>query len=83
MYCIVFVTCPNEEATEKIAKVLLKEKLVACVNILQKIKSLYWWKDKIEESDEALMLIKAKSKLFNEIKKKIKENHPYEVPEII
>lgn len=83
MYCIIFVTCPSDKtAKKKIANILLKEKLVACINIIPKVKSLYWWKGKIEKSDEILMLIKSKIKLFDEIKEKIKKNHPYEVPEI-
>jgi periplasmic divalent cation tolerance protein len=83
VYCIVFVTCPNDKKAEKIANVLLKKKLVACVNITPKIKSLYWWENKIEKSNEVLMIIKTKSKLFKKVEKEIKKIHPYEVPEII
>lgn len=83
MYLTVFVTVPNEETGVKIAKKLLEKKLAACVNISKGIRSLYWWEDEIQDESEALLIIKTKFGLFNELEMLIKENHPYTVPEII
>jgi periplasmic divalent cation tolerance protein len=83
MYSIIFVTCPDDQIAENIANILLKKRLAACINITSKIKSLYWWKGKVEKSDEVLMIIKTKSKFFKKVEKEIKKVHPYEVPEII
>lgn len=83
MYCIVFVTCPNNKVANKIANILLKKKLAACINILPKIESMYWWEGKIEKSNESLMIIKTKSGLLKKVENEIKKIHPYEVPEVI
>jgi|YelNatPaOPRAMG01_1025707.scaffolds.fasta_scaffold00278_68 periplasmic divalent cation tolerance protein len=83
MYIIVFITCQNLEEARKIAKALLSKRLAACINILPQIESFYWWKNKIEESKEALLLIKSKTSLLNELINEVKLIHSYETPEII
>lgn len=80
---VVFVTVPNREIAEKIAKALIESRLAACVNIIDGLKSIYWWKGKIEEDDELLLIIKTRIEVFEELVLKIKELHPYTVPEII
>ncbi len=80
---VVFVTVPNKETAEKIAKALVEARLAACVNIVDGLKSIYWWKEKIEEDNELLLIIKTRIEVFEELVLKIKELHPYTVPEII
>lgn len=82
-YTILFVTCPNLKSAKKITRHLLKEKLVACVNILPVIKSEYWWKGKIESRSEVLMIVKTKINLYSQIEKEVKKLHHYTVPEMI
>lgn len=82
-FCIIEVTTKDEEEAKKIAEELLKHRLAACVNIIPKIISLYWWQGKIERDDEALMLIKTKKERTAEVIRKIKELHSYSVPAII
>ncbi|MBI2252509.1 MAG: divalent-cation tolerance protein CutA [Armatimonadetes bacterium] len=82
-YIIILVTASKEEEAKKIAAALLKVKLAACINLLNHVRSIYWWKNKIETSKEVLMIIKAEKTKFKSIMKKIKENHSYSVPEII
>jgi len=82
-YSVLFITCPNFKSAKKITRHLLKEKLVACVDILPVIKSEYWWKGKIESHPEVLMIVKTKSKLYKQIEKEVKKLHPYSVPEIL
>lgn len=83
MYITVFVTVPSMEVGKKIAGALLEDRLAACVNIHREITSMYWWKEKIQEEPESLLIIKTKLALFEALEKKVKENHPYEVPEVI
>lgn len=83
MYLIVLVTVPSEEVGVKIAKELLKEKLAACININKGVRSLYWWEDEIQDEQEALLIIKTKFGLFNELENTVRKNHPYKVPEIV
>jgi periplasmic divalent cation tolerance protein len=82
-YISIFVTVPNMSTANKITKFLLEKKLVACVNIIPKIKSVYWWENKICKSNELLLVMKSVKNNFNKIVKEIKKIHPYEVPEIV
>lgn len=79
---VVFCTTPKEKA-EEIADKILESKLVACINIIDKVKSKYWWEGKIQTDEESLLVIKTKAELIEQLIPKIKEIHPYEVPEII
>lgn len=80
---IIFVTAPTKDSALSLAKALLDTQLVACVNILPEITSVYNWKGAREESSEVLLLIKSREELFPELEKLIRTNHPYEVPEIV
>ncbi|ARM76579.1 divalent-cation tolerance protein CutA [Acidianus manzaensis] len=81
---IVVITTVSELASgKKIAKTLVEEKLAACVNIIPYVKSIYTWEGKIVEDDEAFLVIKTESSVKDKIIKRIKEIHPYELPEII
>ena len=79
---LVFTTTEKEKDAEDLAKVLVENRLAACVQIVGPIRSIYRWKVNIESADEWLCLIKSRKSLFNELEKTIKENHPYETPEI-
>lgn len=83
MYNIVLCTTNSRENAEKIADILVSNRLAACVNIIDSIASLYRWQGKVVKDTEFLLLIKSKSELFEELKAKILENHSYEVPEVI
>ncbi|MDO8735219.1 MAG: divalent-cation tolerance protein CutA, partial [Elusimicrobiota bacterium] len=65
------------------ASVIVKERIVACVNIVKKIESIYWWQGKIEKSTETLLIMKTKILLVKKLIKKVKALHSYTVPEII
>ncbi|MBI5198732.1 MAG: divalent-cation tolerance protein CutA [Nitrospirae bacterium] len=80
---VVIITASNEDEAVRISKALLEEKLVACVNIHPKVRSLYWWEGKIQDEGEAMMIIKTRRGLLGDIIKKVKEIHSYTVPEII
>lgn len=79
---IALVTCPQNLA-ESIAESLVKEKLVACVNIIKEVTSVYSWEGTVEKDPESLLLIKTNKENWTEFQEKIEELHPYEVPEII
>jgi len=78
---IVYVTCPPADS-EKIAEVLINEKLAACVNILP-AKSIYIWEDKLCRDEESLLIIKSTLAAYPELEAKVKQIHPYNVPEIV
>ena len=78
---IIISTYPNKKSITKIANQLVKNKTTACVNI-SKISSVYSWKGKVENSSEYIAIFKTTMKNKTLLKKKIKETHPYDVPEI-
>ena len=79
---IVQTTTSNEEEAKKIAKILIQDKLAACVQ-LKDIESLYNWDGKLCCERETLLSIKTKKELFSKVKSKILELHSYDIPEII
>lgn len=82
-YCICLITTDSYEVAHKIAKEIVEQRLAACVNILQDIKSIYRWQDKIETSSELLLIIKTKLILAKDVIKFVKDRHNYSVPEIV
>lgn len=78
---IIISTYPNKKSISKIAKELVQYKTVACVNI-SKVSSIYSWNKKIENTSEYLAIFKTTLKNKKLLKQKIKETHPYDVPEI-
>ncbi|MEN2994180.1 MAG: divalent-cation tolerance protein CutA [Thermodesulfovibrio sp.] len=80
---VVLITAPNEDEAVKISKTLVEEKLAGCINIIKNVRSIYFWKGKIEDEPEVLMVVKTKSELFEELEKRVKSLHSYTVPEII
>jgi len=81
-YIVIFVTAPEDEAAD-LAKTLVEERLVACVNIVPGLRSIYWWQGKMEDEAEVLCIMKTRSNLFESLKDRVRELHSYEVEEII
>jgi len=80
---VLFITTANTEEAQRIAKVLLNERKAACVNIVPRISSLFWWQDKLDSAQESLLIIKTKASVLNEIVRLVREIHSYDIPEII
>lgn len=81
-YSIVSATFPKRAQARRIARLLVEKQLAACVQIIP-IDSVYRWMGEIYEESEVKLLIKSRTMLFDEIATLIKENHSYEVPEIV
>ncbi len=79
---IIKTTFDNKQEAKKMATLLVKEKLSACVQ-MSTIKSFYKWKGQICEDKEYLLSIKTKKQNYKKIQRKIKENHSYDLPEIV
>jgi periplasmic divalent cation tolerance protein len=71
------------EVAESIAGMLVAEKLAACVNILPGAKSIYEWQGKVEKDEECVLLIKSRRDRLPQLEKRLLEEHPYELPELI
>jgi periplasmic divalent cation tolerance protein len=82
-YIVIFCTVPNEYVAEKIAYEVVEKKLAACCNIIAGLRSIYFWKNEIQDDKEMLLMIKTKKDIFPELQKAITGLHPYSIPEII
>ncbi len=79
---VVLSTCPVDQAT-RLARALLEERLVACVNVVPRVESHYWWEGKISTDAEALLVMKTRPESVEPLVTRLRALHPYEVPEII
>lgn len=82
-FSIVSVTVEDLKKAQALSEKLLKAKLCACIQIIPKISSMYWWKGKITKSEESLMLIKTHQSRMRDLMQMIEENHDYDVPEVL
>lgn len=82
-FVLVFVTAQDLEVARRLAGVALRERLVACANLLPRIESHYWWQGKLERSAEVLLLFKARKSDLGTLERVILSNHPYDTPEIL
>jgi periplasmic divalent cation tolerance protein len=82
-YIVCIVTVPNAEEGAGIGKKLVSEGLAACCNIVPSIRSIYTWQGKLCDEGEALCIFKTRKSLFDRLKKRVKELHSYDVPEVI
>lgn len=80
---LVCVTTNHYENATMIARNIISEKLAACCSIVPNVTSLYYWEEKLTESNEYLMIIKTTTDKINELENRIQQLHEYEVPEII
>lgn len=79
---VVLVTVPRDEA-RKMAHALVENRLAACVNVVPKVDSYFWWDEAVQTEEESLLIIKSTAAKFAALKDFVEEHHPYDLPEII
>jgi len=80
---VIFVTASSEEQAVSISRALVGERLAACVNIVGPVRSIYRWRDGIEDEREYLLIIKTRATLYMKVETRVREMHTYEVPEVL
>jgi periplasmic divalent cation tolerance protein len=80
---VVLVTAPTPDRAAEIARALVEERLAACGNVVQGIRSIYRWEGKVQEDAEALLVLKTTRARFDALRDRVLALHPYEVPEVI
>ncbi|MEZ5364849.1 MAG: divalent-cation tolerance protein CutA [Bryobacterales bacterium] len=80
---IVLTTCGSDVDAERIARTLVERRLAACVNIIGGVRSIYRWKDAVEDDAELLLVIKTQTSAIEALKTALAETHPYDVPELV
>lgn len=83
MIKVCLMTCPSPEVAQNLARQLLERRLVACVNLVPQITSLYWWDGKIQQDSEVLLVAKTVAERVEELKAALPGLHPYDVPELV
>ncbi|HXG04701.1 MAG: divalent-cation tolerance protein CutA [Candidatus Rokubacteria bacterium] len=81
--CVVLSTAPSPEAGAGIGRHLVAEHLAACVNVVPGARSIYRWQGQVEESDEALLIIKTERTRYPALARRLQELHTYSVPEVL
>lgn len=80
---VVLVTCPNSDCALSLARALVEEKLAACANMIDGLRSIYMWKGQVCDEAEVLLIIKTRQGRLEALMERVRALHPYEVPEII
>ncbi len=79
----VLTTIGSEEQARLLQRILLEERAAACVQVIGPVHSAYWWEGSIEEASEWLCLAETRATSYERLESLIKQNHPYETPEIV
>ncbi len=80
---MVICTFPSMEKARQIGTVLVQMQLVACVNLIPGIQSIYCWEGKVESQEEVIAFFKTSAARYQQLEEKVIEMHPYEVPELV
>ncbi len=80
---VVLSTASSVEEARMIARRLVEERLAACVSVVDGVYSVYWWEGRVEESREALLIVKTSLELASRVVERIRELHSYQVPEVL
>src|SRR5262245_64888386 len=82
-FILILTTMPDDDRAETLARTLVDERLAACVNVHGPMTSTYRWKGAVEREAERQLIIKTTSDRVAALEKRLKEVHPYELPEFI
>ena len=80
---LIYITAGDIEEARALGKALVSERLVACVNIIDNIHSIYWWEGKIQDDGEVIIIAKTKKSLVAELIEKVKSMHNYDCPCVV
>jgi len=76
-------TCPALEAAEALGELIVEARLAACVQVLPRMTSIYWWEGEVQRESEYLLLIKTLPEKWDELRDFVAANHTYDVPEVV
>ncbi|MTJ08619.1 MULTISPECIES: divalent-cation tolerance protein CutA [unclassified Anabaena] len=82
-FIFVYVTCKDRAEALNVGKVLVEARLAACANIIDGMESIYWWNGELQVEKEAILIMKSRRDLFEELTEKVKSKHSYQVPCVV
>ncbi len=80
---VVLITAPDADCADALARRLVEERLAACVNVVPKVRSIYRWEGAVQADEEHLLLAKTHAARTEALAARVKELHPYELPEVL
>lgn len=80
---VCLITCPSRDVARQIAHTLVEERLVACVNIVDGVTSVYRWEGAVQEDAELLLIAKTTEEKLAALRERLPQLHPYSVPELL
>lgn len=80
---LALITTADRLAAERLIEALVRERVIACGNIVAGVTSIYRWQGEVEREDEALVVCKTTAQLVPRLLERVPELHPYEVPEVL
>jgi len=80
---VVYCSCPDQAIAERIAEAVVNERLAACVNLISGLTSIYRWEGQLQRDAELLLIIKTRSAVYPQLEARLRQLHPYQLPEII
>ena len=80
---VLLSTCPDAATAERMARELVAASLVACVNIVPGVRSIYLWNGAVQADEEVLMILKTTAGRLAAVRERLVALHPYDLPEII
>lgn len=80
---LVYMTAGSKDEAERIGNTLVRERLAACVNVLDGMTSLYWWEDAVQHAQETVLIAKTRSGVLERLKERVSALHSYECPCIV
>lgn len=81
--CVVITTFETIDSARQFGTHLIESQLAACVNLVPGVESIYRWKEKVEQENEIIALIKTRREKLDELERRFQEKHPYEEPEFV
>jgi len=82
-YLVVFITTGSAAEAATLSRGLVENKLAYCVNALPGVQSTYFWEGKLCVDEEVLLIVKTRAERFDDLETWVRENHSYDVPEVI
>lgn len=80
---LVYITAGSKDEAKRIGMALVSNRLVACVNIIDGVESLYWWEGALQDEQETLLIAKTKETLVREVVQKVMSLHSYSCPCVV
>ena len=80
---VALVTAPDEDVARSLARALVAERLVACVNVVSGLRSVYRWEGEVQEDAEVLLVLKTRADRVEALTERVLALHPYDVPELL